>query len=109
MSLKILTDESFLDINLHKGQDLENIELVAPRTRSYVGERRALFFEYSLHNGTILCDGEYVSEGEYTTFTPFTGWTVAVTGGAGSLSHEELDFEGLKSVKLEILCDVTLR
>jgi hypothetical protein len=108
LSLKLSTEASFFDIDLPRNskENEANSEAVAFNTRSFVGERRALLFEYDLNDKTILCDGEYLSENEYTTFSPFTTWTVAVDSGAGASS---LDFDGLNSVRLEILCDVTLR
>ncbi|KAI5815555.1 hypothetical protein BZA77DRAFT_369945 [Pyronema omphalodes] len=108
LSLKLSTEASFFDIDLprHLKEKKSNGEAVDFDTRSFVGERRTLLFEYDLNDKTILCDGEYLSESDYTTFSPFTTWSVAIDRGFESSG---LNFDELNWVKLEILCEVTLR
>jgi hypothetical protein len=78
--------------------------------RIFLGASRKVLFEYSLSDNSTACDGWYGQERDYTKFTPLTNWVVKITGGGyGTLSVADLDLSGLKSLRLEFLCDFSLR
>ncbi|KAL9562967.1 hypothetical protein ACKAV7_012918 [Fusarium commune] len=73
----------------------------------FVGDARALLFEYSVEDRSIICDGEYGQNLDYTRQSPLTEWELTI--GAGGLQAKDLDFTDLKGIRMEFWCDITLK
>ncbi|KAK0665601.1 hypothetical protein QBC41DRAFT_282591 [Cercophora samala] len=76
------------------------------RVSNFVGDARALLFEYDLEDGAIICDGEYSQQRDCTLQTPLTEWEISIA--PGGLEAKDLNLEGLTGLRMELWCDVTL-
>ncbi|KAK4663532.1 hypothetical protein QC763_609220 [Podospora pseudopauciseta] len=76
------------------------------RVSNFVGDARALLFEYVPLDGSIVCDGEYSQQRDCTLQTPLTEWEVCIA--PGGLEVKDLDLEELTGLRMEFWCDVTL-
>ncbi|KAG7407650.1 hypothetical protein Forpe1208_v012723 [Fusarium oxysporum f. sp. rapae] len=99
--LLLKTSGRFYDINLPGRKD------GAAPFNAFVGDARALLFEYSVEDRSIICDGEYGQNLDYTRQSPLTEWELTI--GAGGLQVKDLDFTDLKDIRMEFWCDITLK
>ncbi|EWZ30181.1 uncharacterized protein FOBCDRAFT_144708 [Fusarium oxysporum Fo47] len=99
--LFLKTSGRFYDINLPGRKD------GAAPFNAFVGDARALLFEYSVKDRSIICDGEYGQNLDYTRQSPLTEWELSI--GAGGLQARDLDFTNLKGIRMEFWCDITLK
>ncbi|KAM5376208.1 hypothetical protein ACJA88_007319 [Fusarium oxysporum] len=99
--LFLTTSGRFYDINLPGRKD------GAAPFNAFVGDARALLFEYSVEDRSIICDGEYGQNLDYTRQSPLTEWELSI--GAGGLQARDLDFTNLKGIRMEFWCDITLK
>ncbi|EAT77723.2 hypothetical protein SNOG_14871 [Parastagonospora nodorum SN15] len=107
LRIELHTESQFFDLPLEKRVQPE-LGPVIPRV--FLGASRKVLFEYSPSDNSTACDGWYGQERDYTKFTPLTNWAVKITGGGyGTLSVADLDLSGLKGLRLEFLCDFSLR
>ncbi|KAH4019276.1 hypothetical protein HBI81_192460 [Parastagonospora nodorum] len=107
LRIELHTESQFFDLPLEKRVQPE-LGPVIPRV--FLGASRKVLFEYSPSDNSTACDGWYGQERDYTKFTPLTNWVVKITGGGyGTLSVADLDLSGLKGLRLEFLCDFSLR
>ncbi|KAI3319340.1 hypothetical protein HD806DRAFT_509714 [Xylariaceae sp. AK1471] len=105
-SLRLLlrTSGRFYDINLPNVYGTK--EESGPGYRAFVGDPRTILFEYQPTDSSIICDGEYGQELDYTKQSPLTDWEVAIA--RGGLSIDDLKLDGLTGLRMELWCDVTL-
>lgn len=99
--LFLKTSGRFYDINLPGRKD------GAALFDAFVGDARALLFEYSVEDLSIICDGEYGQNLDYTRQSPLTEWELSI--GTGGLQARDLDFTNLKGIRMEFWCDITLK
>ncbi|EMT62732.1 hypothetical protein FOC4_g10006365 [Fusarium odoratissimum] len=99
--LLLKTSGRFYDISLPGRKD------GAAPFNAFVGDARALLFEYSVEDRSIICDGDYGQNLDYTRQSPLTEWELTV--GVGGLQAKDLDFTHLKGIRMEFWCDITLK
>lgn len=77
---------------------------LVPVTRAFVGDPRALLFEYVPDSGVILCDGQWGQLRDYTKHTPMTNWEVGIEAPSDDLA--KLDFSAFSGIRMEFECEV---
>jgi hypothetical protein len=106
LRIELQTGSQFFDFPLEQRAECDHGPVIP---RIFLGMSRKVLFEYFPSDNSTPCDGWYGQERDYTKFTPLTNWVVKIIGGYGTLSVADLDLSGLKGLKLEFLCDFSLR
>ncbi|MCJ1396733.1 hypothetical protein MMC18_009625, partial [Xylographa bjoerkii] len=93
LRIEIHSEPQFFDFPL-EGTRTGDTEIIP---RIFLGSARTLIFEYQPLDKSIICDGWYGQERDYTKHTPITTWTLRVVGGGiETLLANELDLTELK-------------
>lgn len=112
MRLQLKTDGRFYDLQDERsdttGLVIDGTAQDQPRlVRSFVGDSRRVLFEYQLTDDSILCDGMYGQQRDYTKHTPITTWEMSVVQPAATMKAAwDLDFSAFTGVKVEFICEV---
>lgn len=77
---------------------------LVPTTRTFVGDQRALLFEYEPALGAIIRDGQWGQMQDYTKHTPMTNWEIGIEASEHELA--QLDFSELTGIRMEFDCEV---
>lgn len=112
MRLQLKTDGRFYDLQDDR-PDTDGlvtdgtVQDQARLMRSFVGDPRRLLFEYQLTDDSIICDGMYGQERDYTKHTPITTWEMSVVQPAATTKAAwDTDFSAFTGVKVEFICEV---
>ncbi|KAE8155710.1 hypothetical protein BDV40DRAFT_306746 [Aspergillus tamarii] len=76
--------------------------------KRYVGDARMIVFEYKPRANSIVCDGMYGQERDYTKYTPMTRWSIQVVeNDSDTAKLNQIDFSQFQGIVMEFVCDVT--